>query len=170
MRKYKLRLFTIVGMLSLFSLSSCWDLEDDTPKPERPGFTDKHPTKKQIIQIVQIASAKAAKLKMKQISPNTGKNPRYNYDTDEMVYDSQTQNATIPIKITWTAKKTELSNQRSTCEISGMLSISFVNRSANIVTATFIPETYNDWVKECLAYVGNVEATALEALTFDTYK
>lgn len=164
--KFLLRCLLLTAVLC--GLSSC--MEEPQAQAERPELTSEHPTTAVVVQVVEKAAAKAATLKMKAISPNTGRTPKYSYDMGAVVYDRLTQHATVALKVSWTAKKAELSDTRNLCEIAGTLSVNFVNRASGAISATYMPSACNDWVKQCLSYIGRPESTAYEVLTFDPYK
>ncbi len=157
----------ILSLFLVLLVTACG--QEEIPMPDKPIFTDEEPTVAQIQQVVERAAPKAVSFKMKAISPNTGKSPRYAYDASQIKYDKQTQTVKVPLTITWSAKKTELSSTRKDCKIEGNLSISFVNRVAGSLSATYLPLTANDWLKECLKYYGTSETEALKAITFDPY-
>lgn len=167
--KNKLQLLSFLCLGSLLALiTSC--TEPTQPESEMPTFTADPPTATVIAQVVEKAAGRASLLKMRALSPNTGNNPRYTCDMSNLSYDNTTQIATVPLKVTWSAKKAELSDTRKICELRGKLSVSFVNRTEGIISATYIPAQYNDWLKECLDFIGRTTDEALKPITFDPYK
>lgn len=158
-----------VSILLTFSSMVFWGCEPPTTaEREQPTFSAEPPSKAQIVQVVEKAASIAVTTKMKATTPNTGQQPKYVFDEEEIKYDTETQQATVLVKLTWTAKKTRLHDTRDTCIMEGKLSVNFVNREYGSITATYMPTTINDWLKACLYDIS--ESTALKRITFDPYK
>lgn len=155
------------------TLGSC--LQEPVPEPEKDplkGLVEDNGelSTAKIVLAVEKAATSTAYRKMKSVSPNTGHTPKYSYDADEIVYDRNTQQATVPLKVTWRAKTAELSFTTGTCEISGQLLINFSNRKLNVITATYVPSTYNEWAYKCAGSYSEGKTLLLKPLTFDPYK
>lgn len=151
----------------LLGLVSC--TEEPKPQAEVPVISKEHPSNAQIAQVINKAAEQAVLIKMRAISPNTGRSPKYAYSMDDINYDKQAQQASVSLKITWTAKRTELSSTRNTCQMDGILYLHFVNRADGVVSATYTPTSCNDWLKQCLNYYGTSEKEALKSISFNPY-
>lgn len=161
-------LLVFSGVL-LLGLSSCIG-EQPKPEAEKPQIETEELTSSQIALVVEQASKQANYLKMKSISPNTGSSPKYSYDVKAIKYNSSTQHATVELRVTWRAKTAQLAEKVDVCEMTGQLSVNFVNRKSGVVSATYIPSTCNEWARYCGKSYGLSEAEVLKAITFDPYK
>lgn len=168
----KQKLFTspllVLSSVLFLSLGSC--ITEPKPEPEKPQITSEEISQTQIALVVEQSAKLSSYKMMKRISPQTGDDPKYVYDVDEVKYDKMTQQASVELRVSWTARATQLSEKRRTCEMTGTLHVNFVNRKSGVVSAIFVPSSCNPFTLECAASYAMDEAAVLKAITFDPYK
>lgn len=149
------------------SFESC--VEEPKPKKDTiTSLTEDELSNVKIAFVVEKSASLVSHKKMKAISPQTGIEPQYAYDVDDIIYDKQSQKATVRLTVTWKARKSILGDLGK-AEILGELSVDFSNRKSGLISASFIPSQCNEWVKACAKSYDKDETFVLKPITFNPY-
>lgn len=159
-------IYTFSLLFVAFFLKSC----EGTPMGEKPNFSSKTPSTGDIIKVIEASAPIIVNKKMKSISPNTGRNPKYDYDVEDLIFDKASSIAKIPLTISWSSSDYLLSTKTDICEMQGELMIDLSNREDDIVTCIFRPKHINDWTKKVLRNDEDKIKKALNKISFDPYK
>lgn len=165
-RKLVLRSVLFLGLMA--GTVACFD--EPTPKKDTTEmFSEGDLSKAKIALVMEKAATQAVRTKMKAFSPETGADPKYDYKVDDIVYNEKTQQASVDLTATWLARQNSFGSMKK-CEISGELLINFSRRKSGLISASFIPNECNEWLKICAKSHNKQEKDILEPITFDPYK
>lgn len=100
-----------------------------------------------IRESINVAAAETARKMMKDISPNTGRNPEY-VVSDEIDHDERNSIASADVLIKWEARMDALS-PRASCQVAGRMYIYFPTEKNEQTQSLFRYTELNDHVQRC---------------------